>query len=306
MKAEVEALVDELKRLRKEGVTRISVSESAIQGLKKFSKAPSMNASTRAAVLNSIPDQVRSADVKNFDKVFAETKTETKKAAASKSYGPKLPRPPRVQLPEGDKQTRWEALREIVLGCTTCNARVKPGKKVVFGVGSVDADIFFCGEAPGADEEIQGEPFVGKAGQLLTKMIGAMGLKREDVYIGNIMNWRPEMPTLTGNRPPTIEEMNYCLPYLKAQLEVVQPKLIVALGATAVKGLLGADSFRTLREVKGQWAEFEGIPVMPTYHPSYLLRNDTKRDKRSAWEDWLKVMEKAGLPISDRQQGYFL
>lgn len=306
MKAEVEALVDELKRLRKAGVTRVPVSESSLQALRKHVQAKSLDASTRAAVLDSIPDQVRSADVKNFDKVFAETKTETKKTAAKKGQGAKLPRAPIVHLPEGDKRTRWEALREIVLGCSTCNSRVKPGKKVVFGIGNLDADIFFCGEAPGADEEIEGEPFVGKAGQLLTKMIAAMGLKREEVYIGNIMNWRPEMPTPTGNRPPTIEEMNFCLPYLKAQLEVVQPKLIVALGATAVKGLLGADSFRTLREVKGKWAEFEGIPVMPTYHPSYLLRNDTKRDKRSAWEDWLQVMEKAGLPISDRQRGYFL
>ncbi len=306
MKAEVEALIEELKRLRKAGVSRVSVSDSAIQSLKKFSTVSSVDASTRAAVLDSIPDQVRSANARDFDKVFVETKTETKKAAATQSYGPKLPRPPRILLPEGDKKTRWEALREKVLGCKTCNERVKPGKKVVFGIGNLDADIFFCGEAPGADEEIQGEPFVGKAGQLLDKMIGAMGLKREDVYIGNIMNWRPEMPTPTGNRPPTIEEMNFCLPYLKAQLEVVKPKLIVALGATAAKGLLGADSFRTLRELKGQWQTFEGIPVMPTYHPSYLLRNDTKKDKRSAWEDWLKVMEKAGMEISDRQQGFFL
>ncbi len=306
MKAEVEALVEELKRLRKAGVTRVNVSDSAIQSLKKFSRAASVDASTRAAVLDSIPDRVRSASVKDFDKVLVETKSETKKAATKQSYGPKLPRPPRILLPNGDKQARWEFLRDKVLNCPTCNERVKPGKKVVFGVGNLDADIFFCGEAPGADEEIQGEPFVGKAGQLLDKMIGAMGLKREDVYIGNIMNWRPEMPTPTGNRPPTIEEMHFCLPYLKAQLEVVKPKLIVALGATAVKGLLGADSFRTLRELKGQWQTFEGIPVMPTYHPSYLLRNDTKRDKRSAWEDWLKVMEKAGMEISDRQRGFFL
>lgn len=306
MKAEVEALVEELKRLRKAGVSRVPVSESALQALRTRMVAASVDASTRAAVLDSIPDQVRSADVKDFDKVFAETKTETKKAAGKVGHGAKLPRPPLVHLPDGDKQTRWEALREMVLGCSTCKARVKPGKQVVFGIGNLDADIFFCGEAPGAEEEEVGEPFVGKAGQLLTKMIGAMGLKREDVYIGNIMNWRPEMPTAMGNRPPTAEEMDFCLPYLKAQLEVVKPKLIVALGATAVKGLLGARSFRTLREVKGQWSEFEGIPVMPTYHPSYLLRNDTKRDKRSAWEDWLKVMEKAGLPISEKQEGYFL
>ncbi len=306
MKAEVEALVEELKRLRKAGVSRVSVSESAIQSLKKFSKKASVDASTRAAVLDSIPESVRLANAKDFDKVLTDTTTETKKASISKSYGPKLPRPPRILLPEGDKQTRWDVLREKVLECKTCTERVKPGKQVVFGIGNLDADIFFCGEAPGPDEETQGEPFVGDPGQLLNKMIGAMGLKREDVYLSNIMNWRPEMPTPTGKRPPTIEEMNFCLPYLKAQLEVVKPKLIVALGATAAKGLLGADSFRTLRELKGQWTSFEGIPVMPTYHPSYLLRNDTKKDKRSAWEDWLKVMEKAGLPISDKQQGYFL
>ncbi|MDQ8197191.1 uracil-DNA glycosylase [Pelagicoccus enzymogenes] len=306
MKAEVEALVDELKRLRKAGVTRVSVSEAAIQSLKKFSKVASVDANTRAAVLDSIPDRVRSASVKDFDKVLLETKSETKKAAAKQTYGAKLPRPPRILLPNGDKRERWAFLRDKVLNCPTCNQRVKPGKKVVFGVGNLDAEIFFCGEAPGADEEIQGEPFVGKAGQLLDKMIAAMGLKREEVYIGNIMNWRPEMPTPTGNRPPTVEEMNFCLPYLKAQLEVVKPKLIVALGATAAKGLLGANSFRSLRELKGQWQSFEGVPVMPTYHPSYLLRNDTKRDKRSAWEDWLKVMDKAGLPISEKQQGYFL
>ncbi|MDQ8202951.1 uracil-DNA glycosylase family protein [Pelagicoccus sp. SDUM812003] len=306
MKAEVEALVDELKRLRKAGVSRVNVSEDAIRALKQFAKAPQLDEATRTQVLESIPEQVRSANASDFDEVFKASKTEVKKKAVRAGQGAKLPRPPSVTLPEGDKKTRWEALRDMVLNCRVCNQHVKPGKKVVFGVGNIDADIFFCGEAPGADEEIQGEPFVGKAGQLLTKMIQAMGLQREDVYIGNIMNWRPEMPTPTGNRPPTLEEMNFCLPYLKAQVAVVQPKLIVALGATAVKGLLGADSFRSLRDVKGQWQEFEGVPVMPTYHPSYLLRNDTKRDKRAAWEDWLKVMEKAGLPISERQQGFFL
>lgn len=304
MKAEVEALVEELKRLRKEGVSRVSVSEASIRALKKHVKERAMDASTREAVLSSIPENVRSADAKAFEVVFEETKTETKQTASR--IAPKMPRPPQVSLPEGDKQTRWEALREMVLNDPNCAKRVKPGKKIVFGVGNLDAEIFYCGEAPGADEEIQGEPFVGKAGQLLTKMIAATGMKREDVYISNIMNWRPEMPTSVGNRPPTAEEMAYCLPYLKAQVAVVQPKLIVALGATAVKGLLGANSFRALREVKGQWKEFEGLPVMPTYHPSYLLRNDSKRDKRSAWEDWLLMMEKAGLPISEKQRGYFL
>jgi DNA polymerase len=219
--------------------------------------------------------------------------------------------PPVVQLPAGDKAARWAALREIVVNNPVCLAHVRPGKKVVLGVGSLDAKIFFCGEAPGADEEIQGEPFVGAAGQLLTKMIQGMGLKREQVYIGNIMNWRPEMPTgpsgvQVGNRPPTPEEMNYCLPFLRAQLDIVQPAVIVALGATASGGLLGQGTFKALGEIKGRWHQFSNTPVMVTYHPSYILRNNSNRSKRGIWEDLLKVMERAGLPISEKQRNFFL
>jgi DNA polymerase len=169
----------------------------------------------------------------------------------------------------------------------------------------------FVGEAPGAEEEVQGEPFVGPAGQLLTKMILAMGLKREDVYIGNIMNWRPEMPVGAGgvqygNRPPTEAELSYCLPYLRAQVEIVNPELIVALGKTAVDGLLGVGRFKTLGEARSRWHEFAGKPLMVTYHPSYILREPTNRKKRLIWDDLLQVMERAGLPISEKQRGYFL
>ena len=306
MKAELLALVEELKRLRKQGVDRVYVSDLSIQALRDKSVDPTRDSATKAEVLDSIPEQVRSASASDFDKMMVETTQPAAKPKAAAAAKGKLPRPPVVELPKGDKRKQWDALREQVLNCPVCNGHVKDGKQVVFGVGNLDADIFFCGEAPGADEEVQGEPFVGKAGQLLNKMIQATGLQREDVYIGNIMNWRPEMPTPVGNRPPTEEEMTFCLPYLKAQLTIVRPKVIVGLGVTAAKGLLGFGSFRSLREIKGVWHEFEGIPVMPTYHPSYLLHNSSNRDKRQAWEDWLKVMEKAGLPISERQKGYFL
>jgi len=216
-----------------------------------------------------------------------------------------------VNLPEGAKAARWAALRELVLNDPVCRAHVKPGKQVVFGVGNIDARLMFVGEAPGAEEEVQGEPFVGPAGQLLTKMIQGMGLQRSDVYIGNIMNWRPEIPGSgpggqVGNRPPTEEEMRYCLPYLRAQIEVVAPALLVALGKTAVEGLLGFNRFKTLGEARGRWHEFAGRPLMVTYHPSYILREPTNKKKRLIWEDLLQVMEKAGLPISDKQRGYFL
>jgi len=114
------------------------------------------------------------------------------------------------------------------------------------------------------------------------------------------------MPTPFGNRPPTQEEMEVCLPYLKAQIEIVQPKVIVALGATAVSGLLGADPKRRMGDVRGKWLEFEGTPLMITFHPSYLLRNDTLKTKRMVWEDMMSVMEKIGMPISDKQQQFFL
>jgi DNA polymerase len=216
-----------------------------------------------------------------------------------------------VVLPAGDKAARWAALRELVFNHPVCVANVRPGKKVVLGVGSLDAQIMFVGEAPGADEEIQGEPFVGPAGQLLTKMIQGMGLRREEVYIGNIMNWRPQMPGApgaeqVGNRPPTAEELAFCLPFLRAQIEVVNPALLVALGKTATDGLLGMGRFKTLGEARGQWHEFAGKPVMVTYHPSYILREPTPKKKRLIWEDLLKVMERAGLPISEKQRAYFL
>jgi DNA polymerase len=214
--------------------------------------------------------------------------------------------PPEVELPAGTKEEKWNYLRGRVLHCPVCNAHVRPGKRVVFGVGNLNADIFLCGEAPGADEEIVGEPFVGRAGQLLTKIIEAMGITREDVYIGNIMNWRPEMPTPHGNRPPTEEEMAFCLPYLRAQVQIVQPKAIIALGATAVRGLLGPDPNRRMGDVRGRWMTFGDIPLMITYHPSYLLRYASNESKRIVWEDFMKVMEFLGMPISEKQRAYFL
>ncbi|RXK56938.1 uracil-DNA glycosylase [Oleiharenicola lentus] len=231
---------------------------------------------------------------------------------------PSLPPRPDIVLPDGDKQTRWNALREIVLNDPTCKQNVHPGKQVVFGVGNLDTAIMFVGEAPGADEEDQGEPFVGRAGQLLNRMIKAMGLDRSQVYIGNILNWRPAMGvrnsdgSQTGNRPPTQEEMACCLPFIRAQIAIIQPKVIVALGKTAVDGLLGPDRFKSMGAARGAWHEYAGTPLRATYHPSYLLRQEglvsaaAKKIKRDAWEDLLAVMERAGVPISEKQRNYFL
>ncbi len=195
-------------------------------------------------------------------------------------------------------------LRERAMQCVKCAHLSSSRKNVVFGVGSIDAELMFVGEAPGADEDVQGEPFVGAAGQLLTRMIGAMGLSREKVYIANILKCRPDMPAgSSGNRKPTPEEMQTCIPYLHAQIDLIQPKVLVALGGTALEGLLGKSGIMKLR---GKWDTYRGIPLMPTYHPAYLLRNQSNAEKRKIWEDLLAVMEKLNLPINEKQRGYFL
>lgn len=197
-----------------------------------------------------------------------------------------------------------EALRKEALQCTLCPHLVRSRTGVVFGTGNPRADLLFVGEAPGADEDKQGEPFVGRAGQLLTKMIHAMGLTREEVYIANVLKCRPDMPEgSTGNRKPRPDEMETCLPWLRKQVAIVEPKVIVALGATAAQGLLGVEE--PIGRIRGKWQSFGKIPVIVTYHPSYLLRNGSITEKRKVWEDLLLVMEKLGLPISERQRRFF-
>ncbi len=214
--------------------------------------------------------------------------------------------PSEVRRPESgvEKTAAFAELRARALACVKCPNLVAARKTVVFGVGNINADLMFVGEAPGADEDEQGEPFVGKAGQLLTKIIQAMGLQRGDVYIGNILKCRPNMPAGTpGNRKPTPEEMKTCIPYLHEQIDLIRPKVLVALGGTAMEGLLDKTGITKLR---GNWHTYRGIPLMPTYHPSYLLRNQALPEKRRVWEDILQVMEKLNLPISEKQRRFFL
>ncbi|MGB0415675.1 MAG: uracil-DNA glycosylase [Coraliomargarita sp.] len=291
------AVTSELKRLQQEGLDHVFIDDSTLTLLQNQA------AERKSATATSV-----SADLKSLitDQASPETPVAAKVESTRKTAASVLPEPPQMKLPDGTAESKMAWLRSRVESCPTCNEHLSEHGKVVFGVGNADADVFFCGEAPGADEERAGEPFVGKAGQLLTKIIQAMGLSREKVYIGNILKWRPEHDKPYGNRPPTAEEMAFCLPYLKAQLEIVQPKVIVALGNTAVTGLLGPDPTRRMSDVRGTWSEFSAIPLMITFHPSYLLRNDTLKTKRMVWEDMLQVMEKTELPISEKQRGYFL
>lgn len=294
---------EELRLLRAEGVEAIPVSEDTLARLK------------RAGGEGGDPEAVAAAPTERGDAAKGEaaraapTRPEAPSRtgeASAPAKGPEFPPPPEIDLGEGGKPEKWERLRERVLACPVCLENRNPGKRIVFGVGSLDAEIFFCGEAPGADEEAEGEPFVGRAGELLNGMIRAMGLRREDVYIGNIMNWRPRTGSSYGNRPPTDEEMAFCLPYLKAQIAVVRPKVIVALGGTATKGLLGVETRGQMGKLRGRWHEFEETPLMVTYHPSYLLHQESLASKRKVWEDLLRVMERLEMPISERQRNFFL
>jgi uracil-DNA glycosylase len=196
-------------------------------------------------------------------------------------------------------------VRDRVRACTKCAHLACSRTQTVFGVGNPDADLMFVGEAPGVDEDQQGEPFVGRAGQLLTRILKAMNFAREDVYIANILKCRPDTsPGSFGNRPPTPMEMQTCRPYLVEQIEIIQPTVLVALGAVAVEGLLGTRA--TMRELRGRWHTYSGIPLMITYHPAYLLRNQAPSEKRKVWEDMLQVLERLERPISERQRNYFL
>jgi DNA polymerase len=197
-------------------------------------------------------------------------------------------------------------LRLQVMPCVKCAHLAATRKNVVFGVGAVNAKLMFIGEAPGSDEDAQGEPFVGKAGQLLTRIIQAMGLTRDSVYIANILKCRPDTPGQTsGNRKPTPQEMQTCIPYLHRQIDLIGPKVIVALGATAVEGLLGKTT-QGITRLRGRWQTYRGIPLMPTYHPAYLLRNQSLSEKRKVWEDMLEVMVKLAMPATEKQRNYFL
>jgi uracil-DNA glycosylase family 4 len=185
-----------------------------------------------------------------------------------------------------DPITVLRQIREDIGDCTRCRLSKQGRKQIVFGVGNPRADLMFIGEAPGADEDEKGEPFVGRAGQLLTNMIKAMGLTREEVYIANIIKCRPP-----GNRTPERDECETCSPFLMRQIEAVAPKAIVALGAVAAKTLLAINA--PMSELRGRWYDFRGTKLAVTYHPAFLLRDP--RQKKETWKDLQMVMKELGL-----------
>lgn len=310
----IRLLLAELRRRRAEGVRSVDLSaagEAALADLIRRAKGvaapePAPAAASRREVAPERP-AFRPAEPE------PRAKAEPLPAKPAAPVVPKvddaaLPPPPSVALPEsGDKLARLAALREAVLACAECSRQRGPSGRPVFGAGDPDAAVLFVGEAPGAEESASGEPFVGPSGQILGKAVAAMGLSKEGAYLTYLMRWRPVMANGLGDRPPTAREAAFCLPYLRAEIAVVRPRVIVALGNSAMNGLLGLEGDRALRitRQRGTWLELDGAPVMPTYHPSYLLRNPSPAAKREFWSDLLAVMERAGLPVSDRQRGFY-
>ncbi len=225
--------------------------------------------------------------------------------APSQSQAPRAPSPSPASP---DAERRLAALRRRAESDERCLAMDTLRDAFVFATGNHNADLMFVGEAPGYDEERLGEPFVGKAGKLLDKIIMAMGLERSGVYISNIVKWRPKIGDGqrqgTANRKPGPEEMDACRGFIMEEVKIVRPKVVVALGGTAAAGLLGLTD-PVVARMRSRFHDLDGTPAMVTYHPSYLLHNDSLSEKRKVWEDMLMVMEKLNLPVSQKQLGYF-
>jgi DNA polymerase len=229
----------------------------------------------------------RQVAVRTVDADRAEVARSVASAAASE---PAVTADPARESAPSDRALVLADLAREVAACTRCSELARCRTQTVFGVGDPQTDVCFVGEAPGADEDARGEPFVGAAGQLLTRIITAMGLERRQVYICNVLKCRPP-----GNRTPAPDEVANCRGFLERQLEIIQPKYICALGAVAAKTLL--DTTASIGRLRGRFHDYRGIPVLCTYHPAYLLR--TPEAKKDVWEDIKVLMRAMGLPVKE-------
>ena len=276
----LEATIVYLESLKQKGVRYVDVSQESVSALVK----PVLRTVDSLGLRTQIPPQAV--------------------IQSSREDGPSIY--DSQKLSSKDKVSAMDQLRNEILSLKKSPELLASEANLVFGAGTVDADLMFVGEAPGVDEDREGEPFVGKAGQLLMKIIQATGLDREKVYIANVLKYRPDTPGKSfGNRKPRPDEIESWFPFLVRQIEIIQPKVIVGLGATAVEGLLG-NMTTGITRLRGNWQSYRGVPVMPTFHPSYLLRNQSWAVKRQVWEDMMQVMERLNMPISEKQRGFFL
>lgn len=302
-----------LGNLRASGVQKLPVDESARIVLRSWMRPGAAGSNNPARGLASGSSAASTASSATAaDKACSAAherllRTEEEHSLPSSFPPPAEPRthaPRNAGIPETVEE-KLEFLRRKAENWQPARQLGTLRETMVFATGNPHAKLMLVGEAPGYDEERLREPFVGKAGQKLNQILAAMGLERSAIYISNICKFRPAMPNQgTGNRPPTEEEIASCLPLVMAEIRAIRPQCIICLGGTAAKGLLGAAG--SVSSLRGSFHEVQGIPARVTYHPSYLLRNDTTAAKRAVWEDMLAVMECLGMPVSEKQQRYFL
>ena len=295
----LDILLEELKRQKAAGVRRVSITADSLAALKSLAGAPVAPAAATASAPSVRPDAVTgSAPARP---AMAPVVPAAPKPAVV-SVAP-MPDAPIFTLAAGTKAERLQALRQLVDACAETKKHLTASHRALLGHGSADAKVVFVGEAPSLEEMEAGQAFAGASGELLQKILGAAAISPADYYLAPVMVWRPEPPTQYGKRPPTARELAFNLPYLRAQIDVVAPRIVVALGAQAFEALHGRTP--SITQARGQWFDLAGVPLMPTYHPNYLLHNPSASAKRAVWEDFLLVMEKLGLPISEKQRGFF-
>jgi len=283
-----DVVIDFLEAEQARGVTHVYLDEGARDGLRAWYRRRQSGSATRVA---SSPEAVASPAPR----------------AAQASQMTVDPAPPMMPLiAEGASKAECLAsLRQQAAACAPARALGTLREKLVFAAGNPDARLMLVGEAPGHEEEKKGEPFVGPAGQKLDEILKAMGLSRADVYLSYILKFRTATARqTTNNRKPSPAEMEVCLPFIRAEISIVRPACIIALGGSAAEGLLGLSG--DVVDMRGSWHAYEGIPVRVTYPPAYLLQTrESLPIKRQVWEDMLAVMESLGMPVSERQRAFF-
>jgi DNA polymerase len=302
----IEILMLELRRLRSEGVESVPVgpeAETALRELLARARGRPAPAGPEAAAGSPVAPMGVEGKPAESSPVQAKVAVPARKAP---SQAEAMPPPPEVEVPStGTREERWAALRAALEACPEARRRRPAGSPAHVGHGSTQPDILFVGEHPDEHEEGSGDPMSGPAGALMGKAIRAMGLSLDRVHLAPVIRWRPLLPSRLGTRPPSAAEIAYCLPYLRAQVQVLAPRVVVAMGNVPLNALAGAGQPLRITQERGVWREALGVPLLPTYLPSYLLRNPSSKVKREFWEDLLAVMERLGLPISERQRGFY-
>ncbi|MBT8044884.1 MAG: uracil-DNA glycosylase [Verrucomicrobiae bacterium] len=292
MPTQADPLIRYLRELESQGQSHISVDDEARMILRKFFlRARAGGAQTPSGPQKSSPQPAAAA--------IPAGNPQSAPAPVVEKLSPSL-------TVEGSTASeKIDSLRRQAIKWAPAQALSGLRNTMVFSVGNPEADVMLVGEAPGYDEERLGEPFVGKAGQKLDGILQAMGVKRTSVYLSNIVKFRPAMPNqTTNNRKPAAEEINACLPFIQEEVKIVAPRVIIALGGTAAQAML--DCQQSVASMRGQFHQYQGVPLRVTYHPSYILHNEATSEKRKLWEDMLAVMDFLKMPVSEKQRGYFL